>query len=152
MTEAPRAPKGIFRHYDPERDKRDMAVILAHEEAITRGEMRCLLRTVDGELFSYKKEEIGFITGGSGAKITTGTGMLVGGGLCWLAALAMAVFTILEQGPTPGERGGLFFVAAMFASTAWYLMHLGLAEHRARKLRKARGLPKPSLAAELHLP
>lgn len=53
-------------------------VILAHEEAIARGEMRLLLRTVEGELFSYKREEIGFTTGGGGAKITTGTGMLFG--------------------------------------------------------------------------
>lgn len=127
-------------------------VILAHEEAIARGEMRLLLRTVEGELFSYKREEIGFTTGGGGAKITTGTGMLFGGGLSWLIALALVVFTILEQGPTPGERAGLIFVTALFASIAWYFTHLGRAEHRARKLRKARGLPKPSLAADLHLP
>lgn len=142
----------MFRQHDPERDTRDAAVLLAHKEAVARGEMRRLLRTVEGELFSYAKEEIGFSTGGAGAKITTGTGMLVAGTLCWLTTLAVVVFTVSAQGPTAGERAGLFFVVAMFAALAWYFTHLGRAEHRARKLRRARGLHEPSLAADLHLP
>lgn len=142
----------MFRHYDPDRDERDKAVILAHEEAKARGEARSLVRTVEGELFSYKKEEIGFVTTGTGAKIASGTGMLVGGALFWAATLALAVYTFLAQGPTPGERAGMYVVTVFLAAGGWYFMHLGLAEHRARKLRKARGLPKPSLQAPLHLP
>ncbi len=152
MSEAPRKPKSMFRYYDPERDKRDKAVILAHDEARSRGEARRLVRTVDGELFSYKKEEIGFVTGGPGPKIASGPGMLVGGTLFWLATVALGVFAFVAQGPTPGERAGMYFVMAFLAAGGWYFIHLGLAEHRARKLRKARGVPKPSLEAPLHLP
>jgi hypothetical protein len=142
----------MFKYYDPERDKRDTVVVLAHEEALARGEQRRLVRTVDGELFSYRKEEIGFVTGGAGPKITTGTGMLVVGTLCWIAALALVVYMFFIHDATPAERAGLYFVAAFIGAIAWYFMHLGRAEHRASKLRKARGLPKPALAANLDLP
>lgn len=152
MNEAPRKPKSTFRYYDAERDTRDQTIVGAHEEAIARGEKRRLMRTVEGELFSYKKEEIGFVTVGTGAKVTSGPGMLFVGTLFWLATATMGVFTFVAQGPTPGERVGLYFVTAFLAAGGWYFMHLGLAEHRARKLRKARGLPKPSLEARLHLP
>lgn len=152
MSESPQKPKSMFRYYDPERDKRDKEVIGSHEQAKARGEARSLVRTVEGELFSYKKEEIGFVTGGTGPKIASGGGMLVTGTLFWLGTVALGVFAFLAQGPSAGERTGLFFVTAMLAAGGWYFMHLGMAEHRARKLRKARGLPKPSLQAPLHLP
>ncbi|MET0872056.1 MAG: hypothetical protein ABWX89_06955 [Paeniglutamicibacter terrestris] len=141
----PKPKKSMFNYYDPERDKRDIVVMLAHKEAIDAGEKRLLVRTVQGELFSYKREEIGFTTGGSGAKITTGAGMLFVGTLCWIAVLAFFVYMFFIQDATAGEWAGLVFVELLFAAIAWYFMHLGLAEHRARKLRKARGLPKPNL-------
>ena len=149
---APKPKKSMFRHYDAKRDERDRIVMLAHEEAVASGEKPHLLRTVDGELFSYKREEIGFVTGGSGPKITTGPGMLFAGTLCWIGALALAIFMFFVQDATTGERVGLYIVAAFIAAIAWYFMHLGLAEYRARKLRKARGLPKPLLGANLNLP
>ncbi|KAA0977830.1 hypothetical protein FQ154_06100 [Paeniglutamicibacter gangotriensis] len=150
--EPPQAKKSMFRYYDPARDERDRVVMLAHEELRAAGEKPHLLRTVDGELFSYRREEIGFVTGGSGAKISTGPGMLIAGTLCWIGALALASFMFGVQDATTGERVGLCFLAAFGAALAWYFMHLGLAEHRARKVRKARKLPKPLLGANLNLP
>ena len=150
MTNSSSKRQSIFRQFDPARDKRDAEITRAHEEAVARGEARRLVRTVEGELFSYKREEIGFITGGSGAKITTGVGMLCAGTLCWLAVLALGTYLAFLPGASAGELAGLIFVLAMFGALGWYFMHLGRAEHRARALRRARGLPKPNLEWRNH--
>ena len=142
----------MFKYYDPERIARDKAVVLAHGEAVSLGGNRRLVRTTDGELFSYLAEEIGFTTGGAGSKITTGPGMLFGASLFWIAVLALGFFILTGPGFTPGEWAGLLFAELFMAAGGWYFTHLGMAEHRARKLRKARGLPKPLLGAPLDLP
>ncbi|GAA1870733.1 hypothetical protein GCM10009715_17080 [Paeniglutamicibacter psychrophenolicus] len=142
----------MFKYYDPELVERDKAVVLAHEPAVARGEKRLLVRTTDGELFSYLAEEIGFTTGGAGAKITTGPGMFVGAGFLWAMVLSLGIFMVSGPVFTAGEMAGLPFVELFAAVIAWYFTRLGMAEHRARKLRKARKLPKPLLAAPLDLP
>ncbi|WP_146755223.1 hypothetical protein [Arthrobacter sp. AQ5-05] len=166
MSHAPGAPrrpeqpnppgrprKSMFKYYDPERIERDKAVVLAHELTVARGENRRLVRTTDGELFSYLAEEIGFTTGGAGPKITTGPGMLFGATLFWIAVPALGIFILAgPPGITPGELAGLVFAELFMIAGGWYFTHLGRAEHRARKLRKARGLPKPLLGAPLDLP
>lgn len=145
MTDPPRKRKSMFRYYDPERDKRDAATTLEHENAVARGEKRTLLHTTEGEMYSYQSEEIGFTTGGTGPVLASGPGMLLAGTLCWISAVWLVVYVFLTGDATTGEWVGLSFLAGSTVALGYYFNRMGMREHHARKLRKARGLPAPNL-------
>lgn len=136
--------------HDPAREQRDETTRAWHNMAVAHGDDRMLLRTTAGELHSYRSEEIGFITGGTGVNISTGRGMLIAAVPCFAAALALAWFTIFSApGATGGERTGLVCVALAFAGLGWLFLTYARREGRAKRLRKARGLPEPFLESRV---
>ena len=100
--------------------------------------------TTTGELHSYADDEIGFSPGRGHAQVSTWWGM----GILCAFSLLMFLFSwvILLIPVTRGEGpywGALFLMvlAGLFAA---YSFGLARAEYRATKLRKQRGVPRPS--------
>jgi len=130
--------------YDPERERRDDAVRAEHEKAVAAGEKKVLMRTRDGQLHSYARDEIGIVPAGSHVKITSAPGMAL------LAAffVVVAVFTVaLVVAPTSQGQDPMWSALWLTAGTlafAVYAGRLARAEVRARRVRRARGVPAPS--------
>ena len=115
-----------------------------HAQALAAGEKRVLMRTREGRLHSYARDEIGIVPAGSGFKVTSAPGMA----LMTVFFVAVAVFSVaLVVAPT--SRGqdplwGALWLAAGALAFALYAGRLARAEFRAQRVRRARGLPAPS--------
>jgi hypothetical protein len=115
-----------------------------HEQALARGEKRVLLRTVEGALHSYEKDELGVVTASSHPQVRTAAGFLV------LAVVfaAVAVFSILlVAGPTSRGQdpmwGALILTVAGAAGVLYAARMAGVAA-KAKRLRAERGIPEPT--------
>ena len=129
---------------DVEGRRRDDEMRQRHEQAVAAGEKRVLSRTMEGRLYSYARDEIGFARAGSGPIVTSAVGMLV-------LAVVFAAFTVLSvwliaaptsQGQEP-LWGALFLTLGGFAGVI-YASRLAVAEIRAKRVRRERGIPEPS--------
>jgi hypothetical protein len=129
---------------DVEGRRRDDEMRQRHEQAVASGEKRVLSRTMEGRLYSYARDEIGFARAGSGPIVTSAVGMLV-------LAVVFAAFTVLSvwllaaptsQGQDP-LWGALFLTLGGFAGVI-YASRLAVAEIRAKRVRRERGIPEPS--------
>lgn len=129
---------------DVEGRRRDDEIRQRHEQAVAAGEKRVLSRTMEGRLYSYARDEIGFARAGSGPIVTSAVGMLV-------LAVVFAAFTVLSvwlitaptsQGQDP-LWGALFLTLGGFAGVI-YASRLAVAEIRAKRVRRKRGIPEPS--------
>ena len=129
---------------DVEGRRRDDEIRQRHEQAVAAGEKRVLSRTMEGRLYSYARDEIGFARAGSGPIVTSAVGMLV-------LAVVFAAFTVLSvwlitaptsQGQDP-LWGALFLTLGGFAGVI-YASRLAVAEIRAKRVRRERGIPEPS--------
>lgn len=130
---------------DAARRREDEQTRARHEEAVAGGERRLLARTMNGgRLHSYAADEIGFARAGSGPVVTTAPGMLVLG-IFFAAVTGFSIFLCFT--PTANGReplwGALLLTVGGIAGVV-YALRLALAEGRARKIRRDRGLPDPS--------
>lgn len=130
--------------YDAEGRRRDDEIRERHDQAVAAGEKRVLSRTMEGRLYSYARDEIGFARAGSGPIVTSAVGMVV-------LASVFAAFTVLSvlliaapttQGQDP-LWGALFLTFGGLAGTI-YASRLAVAEFRAKRVRRERGIPEPS--------
>ncbi|MHC5560961.1 hypothetical protein [Kocuria sp. U4B] len=122
----------------------DDEVRARHADAVAAGEPRMLSRTKDGQLHSYARDEIGIVRAGSGIKVTSAAGMAL------LAAffVAVAVFSVVLVA-APTSRGqdplwGALVLTTGALAAALYAGRLARAEVRARRVRRARGVPEPT--------
>ena len=122
----------------------DDEVRARHAQALAAGEKRVLMRTREGRLHSYARDEIGIVPAGSGVKITSAPGMAL------LAAffVVVAVFSVsLVVGPTSQGQDPMWsalWITAGALASAVYACRLARAEVHARHVRRARGVPAPS--------
>lgn len=115
-----------------------------HEQALARGEKRVLLRTVDGALHSYAKDELGVVTASSHPQVRSAGGFLV----MAVFFAALAVFSImLVAGPTSRGQdplwGALILTAAGAAGVLYAARMAGVAA-KAKRLRVELGIPEPT--------
>ncbi|MFJ6311181.1 MULTISPECIES: hypothetical protein [Pseudarthrobacter] len=115
-----------------------------HEQALARGEKRVLLRTVDGALHSYAKDELGVVTASSHPQVRSAGGFLV----MAVFFATLAVFSImLVAGPTSRGQdplwGALILTAAGAAGVLYAARMAGVAA-KAKRLRVERGIPEPT--------
>lgn len=141
----PRLHPGGPMDNDAARRRADEQTRAGHEVAVAAGEKRLLARTMDGgRLHSYAADEIGFARTGSGPIATTAPGMLVLG-VFFAAVTAFSLFLIaapVADGQDP-LWGALVLTIGGIAG-AVYTVRLALAEFRARRIRRERGIPDPS--------
>ncbi|MBT2550477.1 hypothetical protein [Arthrobacter sp. ISL-65] len=122
----------------------DDQVRAEHEQAMARGEKRVLSRTVDGQLHSYGKDEIGIVNASSRPQVRSATGFTI------LAVVfaALAVGSILLVAAPTGQGqdplwGALFLTAAGVGGVV-YSARLAVTAAKAKRLRKERGVPEPT--------
>ena len=130
--------------YDAEVRRRDDDMRERHEQAVAAGEKRVLSRTMEGRLYSYARDEIGFARAGSGPIVTSAVGMVVLG-VVFVAFTVLSVFLVAAptaQGQDP-LWGALFLTFGGLAGTI-YAVRLATAEFRAKRIRRERGIPEPS--------
>ena len=130
--------------YDAEGRRRDDDMRERHEQAVAAGEKRVLSRTMEGRLYSYARDEIGFARAGSGPIVTSAVGMVVLG-VVFVAFTVLSVFLVAAptaQGQDP-LWGALFLTFGGLAGTI-YAVRLATAEFRAKRIRRERGIPEPS--------
>ena len=130
--------------YDAEGRRRDDDMRERHEQAVAAGEKRVLSRTMEGRLYSYARDEIGFARAGSGPIVTSAVGMVVLG-VVFVAFTVLSVFLVAAptaQGQDP-LWGALFLTFGWHAGTI-YSVRLATAEFRAKRIRRERGIPEPS--------
>ena len=130
--------------YDAEGRRRDDDMRERHEQAVAAGEKRVLSRTMEGRLYSYARDEIGFARAGSGPIVTSAVGMVVLG-VVFVAFTVLSVFLVAAptaQGQDP-LWGALFLTFGGLAGTI-YASRLAVAEFRAKRIRRERGIPEPS--------
>ena len=115
-----------------------------HAQAMAAGEKRVLSRTMEGRLYSYARDEIGFARAGSGPIVTSAVGMVV-------LAVVFAAFIVLSVLliAAPASQGQDPLWAALFLTFgglagAIYTSRLAVAEFRAKRIRRERGIPEPS--------
>ncbi|UUW90398.1 hypothetical protein [Pimelobacter simplex] len=120
------------------------AVVDEHRAALVRGERRVLRLTRSGEPHSYAPDEIGLGPVVSGTQVTSWWGLSV------LAALLAAVFAaswlivLLPVADGHGPAWGGLAVTALSAGVGCYVLRLAHRQHRARRVRRLRGVPEPS--------
>lgn len=132
--------------YDAERDRRDAATTVAHEEQVRRtGENRVLMRAVTGELVSYTRDEYGVGRLGLGPRINTRWGHLVYV-LAIAAIIGIFLYLPLQKLLVEGnaEMVGFLVVPALLIVLEIFAVRNLLREWRAHKLREERGLPRPA--------
>lgn len=131
---------------DPNRDARDAAAMIWHQQAVAAGQTeRMLVRAVNGELVSYLPEEYGV------ARMTHGNSVTSAGGnwaLAWsllIIALgvpaAVAITAAIRNDSYPGA---LWLLPVLFIPAALYFMRSARREVTAVRLRRERGLPAPT--------
>ncbi|MDR6413531.1 hypothetical protein [Pseudarthrobacter sulfonivorans] len=126
------------------RSRRDEEVRQRHQQAVAAGQQRVLTRTINGELHSYARDEIGVVTASSHPTVRSAGGFVV----MALFFAAVAVFSILlVAGPTSQGKdplwGALLLTAGGVAGVA-YAARLAVVAAKARRLRAERGLPEPT--------
>lgn len=115
-----------------------------HNQAVAHGEKRVLFRTVNGDLYSYAKDELGVVNASSHPQVKSAGGFVV------MAAFfaAVAVFSIfLVSGPT--TRGddplwGALFLTVAGVGGVLYSLRMAKVASRAKRLRAERGIPEPT--------
>ena len=119
-------------------------VRINHDQAVARGEERVLFRTVDGRLHSYARDELGVVTASSHPQVRSA------GGFMALAVFfaAFAVFSVLLVA-APTGRGqdpmwGALFLTLAAAGGALYAARMAGVAAKAKRLRRARGIPEPT--------
>lgn len=129
---------------DPGRQARDAEMTAWHQQATANGEKRILSRTMNGDLYSYARDELGFARAGSGAIVTSWVGMWI------LAAVfaGIAVFSVVLVFAPAGQGGdplwGALFLTVLSLGGVAYAARLAVRELAAKKLRRERGIPEPS--------
>ncbi|MUN63842.1 hypothetical protein GMA12_11960 [Kocuria sediminis] len=122
----------------------DDEVRARHAQALAAGERRVLMRTGEGRLHSYARDEIGIVPAGSGFIVTSAPGMA----LMTVFFVAVVVFSVaLVVGPTSQGQDplwGALWLTAGALGLALYTGRLTRAEVRARRVRRQRGVPTPS--------
>jgi hypothetical protein len=126
------------------RSRRDDEVRQWHQQAVAAGQQRVLTRTINGELHSYARDEIGVVTASSHPTVRSAGGFVV----MALFFAAVAVFSILlVAGPTSQGKnplwGALLLTAGGVGGVA-YATGLAVVAAKARRLRAERGLPEPT--------
>jgi hypothetical protein len=130
--------------FDPGRQARDAEMTAWHQQAVANGERRILSRTMNGDLYSYARDELGFARAGSGAIVTSWVGMWI------LAAVfaGIAVFSVVLVFAPTGQGGepmwGALFLTVLSLGGVAYAVRLAVRELAAKKLRRERGIPEPS--------
>ena len=122
---------------------RDDETRARHEQAVAAGERRMLARTENGELHSYARDEIGFPREGSGPIASSSTQMWI---LAGVFAVFVALSLLLVAAPTqqgePPFWGALFLTIGSLTGSL-HAAHFARAEARAKRVRRARGVPEP---------
>jgi hypothetical protein len=129
---------------DPERQARDDNMKAWHQQAVAAGQKRTLSRTMNGDLYSYARDELGFARAGSGAIVTSWWGM-------WVLAVVftgIAVFSVVLVFAPTGQGqdplwGALFLTLLSLGGVA-YSASLAVRERSAKRVRRERGIPEPS--------
>jgi hypothetical protein len=122
----------------------DDQVRASHERAVAHGEKRVLFRTVNGDLYSYTKDELGVVTASSHPQVRSAGGFLA----MAVFFAAVAVFSImLVAGPTSRGQDPLW--SALFLTVAGvggvlYALRMAKVASRAKRLRAERGIPEPT--------
>ena len=134
---------------DSDRDRRDQRTRDEHSAARVRGERRYLSRTVEGELYSYAADEFGVVGGPMGGNIQVRTlpGFVVVMSLGWLFVLG-TLFETFVYAPFVQPRDGrpawpVLIATGVAGLVAWAGTHYVATELRARRVRRARGIPEP---------
>lgn len=130
------------------REKRDEAARAAHEQAQRdRPDERLLLkRAVTGELVTYTEAERGVGRRGTGPVIQTWWGYLVASLVLAFVGLFLTLGIAadhLDAARDP-EWWWLPFWLGFWLPLQWYFVHNLRREHRAHRLRRAKGLPRPA--------
>lgn len=130
------------------REKRDAAAREAHEAAqAARPDERLLLkRAVTGELVTYTEAERGVGRRGAGPVIQTWWGYLVASLTIAFVGLLIAGGLVVDHlGPPPDTSWWLLPSWLLFwLPLQWYFLRNLRREHRAHRLRRAKGLPRPA--------
>lgn len=130
--------------FDPGRQARDAEMNAWHEQAVAGGQKRILSRTVNGDLYSYARDELGFARAGSGAIVTSWWGM-------WVLAVVFAGITVFSvvlvfvptgQGQDP--LWGALVLTLLGLGGVAYASRLAVRERNAKRLRRERQVPEPS--------
>lgn len=111
-----------------------------HDQAVAAGEERILARTVDGDLYSYRRDEI--TLGGKYAPTVAPlwfmtTFALLFGSLTVFAFVLSVVFAVSD-----GQWGRLALPCG-FSLFAWFLAFWARQDWDARARRRERGVPEP---------
>jgi hypothetical protein len=126
-----------------ELEQRNDAIHAEHRAAVARGEERVLRLTRTGELHSYRPDEIGL-----GPATTTqatswwGLAILTAFFAAMFAASWLIILLPAARGGSPAWAG--LAVTALSAPMGWLTGHLSVEQYRARRTRRARGVPEPS--------
>jgi hypothetical protein len=134
-------PAGAFESEEEFRRQIDERVRNRHDRAVANGEKRILARTIEGDLYSYQRDEITLAKQGYSVAVAPTWRMLVFSGVMaavTLFGLILAVGAAVSDGIwvrllLPGFIG-LF---------TWLLFHWGMQDVRARNTRRERGIPEP---------
>ncbi|MDQ0768255.1 hypothetical protein QF031_001004 [Pseudarthrobacter defluvii] len=123
---------------------RDDQVRAEHEKALERGEKRVLFHTVNGDLYSYAKDELGVVSASSHPQVRSAFGFLV---LAVVFAAVAVVSIWLVAGPTSRGQGPLWdalFLTVLGVAGVLYAVRMAKVSSRAKRLRAERGIPEPS--------
>lgn len=129
--------------YDPDRERRNDAVMAEHKKALASGEKRVLRKTTTGDLHSYADDEIGFSPGRGHAQVSTWWGMGIVTVVIGLVFLGCCVMFLVQLGQGEQPPWGALFPIVLAGLGGWYTFGLARDEYRATQLRKERGAPKP---------
>ena len=115
-----------------------------HDQAVARGEKRVLFRTVNGDLYSYRKDELGVVNASSHPQVRSAVGFLV----MAVFFAAVAVFSVLLV-TAPTSRGqspmwSALFLTVMGVAGVLYAVRMAKVASRAKRLRAERGIPEPT--------
>ena len=122
----------------------DDQVRAEHEKALERGEKRVLFRTVNGDLYSYAKNELGVVNASSHPQVRSAFGFLVLGAV--FAAVAV-VSIVLVAGPMTRGQDPMWdslFLTVLGVAGVLYAVRMAKVASRAKRLRAERGVPEPT--------
>ncbi|MFF2654229.1 hypothetical protein [Streptomyces sp. NPDC058045] len=129
--------------YDRDRKHRNDEVYAEHRAALARGEKRILQSTTNGELHSYREDEIGFLAGSGTPQVRTWWGMGILFCLMVVLGLGTLVVVFLPLASGGSAPWGVLFVTVFAGLLGWYFFGLARDEYRATKIRRSRGTPDP---------
>ncbi|QDZ16101.1 hypothetical protein [Humibacter ginsenosidimutans] len=119
-----------------------------HAAALARSEKRTLLRTRDGGMYSYRKDELGFRRSSNPYYVRTwwGVGVIA---VIELAGVALGIYLFVSPGLHDEAAGWTPFWGALWLIAIGGLLlavsvTLMVRELRARRRRRERGAPEPA--------